>query len=139
MPTPPIDTVPRLPKVRTRRSRRQRSKPYGRAVGMHRKNQAFSTSCCVVLAANKTMPVQRKSQRGSALLLIVISAVTLIGIVGLALDASHLGYMKARLQSTVDAMALAAAKRLDETGSTTSACEAARTTLLENAEGFREL
>jgi hypothetical protein len=84
------------------------------------------------------MPVQRKSQRGSALLLIVISAVTLIGIVGLALDASHLGYMKARLQSTVDAMALAAAKRLDETGSTTSACEAARTTLLENAEGFRE-
>ena len=77
--------------------------------------KAFSTSCCVVLAANKTMPVQRKSQRGSALLLIVISAVTLIGIVGLALDASHLGYMKARLQSTVDAMALAAASAIAST------------------------
>jgi hypothetical protein len=85
------------------------------------------------------MPVQRKTQRGSALLLIVIAAVTLIGVVGLALDASHLGYMKARLQSTVDAMALAAAKRLDETGSTASACEAARTTLLANAQDFREL
>lgn len=85
------------------------------------------------------MPIQRTSQRGSALLLIVIAAVTLIGVVGLALDASHLGYMKARLQSTVDAMALAAAKRLDETGSTAAACEAARTTLLANAQDFGEL
>lgn len=85
------------------------------------------------------MPVQRKTQRGSALLLIVIAALTLIGVVGLALDASHLGYMKARLQSTVDAMALAAAKRLDETGSTSSACDAARTVLLANAQDFREL
>lgn len=80
-----------------------------------------------------------RRQRGSALLLIVIAAATLIGVVGLALDASHLGYMKARLQSTVDAMALAAAKRLDETGNTTAACEAARTTLNSNAQGFREL
>ena len=81
----------------------------------------------------------RRRQRGSALLLVLIAAATLIGVAGLALDASHLGYMKARLQSTVDAMALAAAKRLDEVGTTTAACEAARTTLLDNAQGFREL
>jgi hypothetical protein len=81
----------------------------------------------------------RRQQRGSVLILVVIAAAALIGIAGLALDASRIGYMKARLQSVVDAVALAAAKRLDETGSTISACEAARLSLIDNAEGFKEL
>lgn len=81
----------------------------------------------------------RRRERGSVLLLVVIAAAALIGIAGLALDASRLGYMKARLQSVADAMALAAAQRLDETGSTTAACEAARQSLIANAQGFKEL
>lgn len=89
------------------------------------------------MATSRSMNSRR--QRGSVLLLIVVAAATLIGVVGLALDASHLGYMKTRLQSTVDAMALAAAKRLDETGNTTAACVAAKRTLDANAQGFREL
>lgn len=78
-------------------------------------------------------------QRGAAMLLLVIAGAALLGIVGLALDASHLGYMKARLQATVDAMALSAAKRLDQVGSTSAACEAALQTLQANEQGFREL
>jgi hypothetical protein len=81
----------------------------------------------------------RRRERGSALILVVIAAAALIGIAGMALDASRLGYMKARLQSVVDAMALAAAKRLDETGSPDAACEAARQSLIANAQGFKEL
>ena len=81
----------------------------------------------------------RHREQGSALLLVVIAAAALIGIAGLALDASRLGYMKARLQSVVDAMALAAAKRLDETGSQGAACEAATQSLIANAQGFKEL
>ncbi len=81
----------------------------------------------------------RRRERGSVLLLVVIAAAALVGIAGLALDASRLGYMKARLQSVADAMALAAAQRLDETSSTTAACEAARQSLIANAQGFKEL
>lgn len=81
----------------------------------------------------------RRRERGSVLLLVVIAAAALLGIAGLALDASRLGYMKARLQSVADAMALAAAKRLDQTGSTTAACDAARESLIANAQGFKEL
>jgi hypothetical protein len=82
---------------------------------------------------------RRRRERGSALILVVIAAAALIGIAGMALDASRLGYMKARLQSVVDAMALAAAKRLDETGSPDAACEAAKQSLIDNAKGFKEL
>ena len=73
------------------------------------------------------------------MLLMLVALVTLVGIVGLAIDASHLGYVKSRLQSTTDAMTLAAARRLDETGSTLAACESARDVLLANAVGFTEL
>ena len=78
-------------------------------------------------------------QKGTALLLIVIAAAALVGVVGLAIDASHVGYLKARLQSTVDAMALAAAKRLDQQGTTAAACQAALETLAANEAEFREL
>lgn len=84
-------------------------------------------------------PPSRRGTRGSVLLIVVIAAVALIGIAGLALDSSRMGYVKARLQTVADAMALAAAKRLDETGTTTAACEAARLTLIDNLTGFGEL
>ena len=69
----------------------------------------------------------------------LVAMVSVVGIVGLAIDASHLGYVKSRLQSTADVMSLAAAKRLDETGSTLAACEMAREVMLANAVGFAEL
>jgi hypothetical protein len=77
--------------------------------------------------------------QGSVVLLMLVALVTLVGIVGLAVDASHLGYVKSRLQSTADAMSLAAARRLDETGSTLAACETARDVMLANAVDFTEL
>lgn len=77
--------------------------------------------------------------QGSVVLLMLVALVTLVGIVGLAVDASHLGYVKSRLQSTADAMSLAAARRLDETGSTLAACEMAREVMLANAVDFTEL
>lgn len=80
-----------------------------------------------------------KRQRGAAMLLLVIAGAALLGVVGLALDASHLGYMKARLQATVDAMALSAAKRLDQVGEPSAACDAALQTMIDNEEDFREL
>jgi hypothetical protein len=80
-----------------------------------------------------------KRQRGAAMLLLVIAGAALLGVVGLALDASHLGYMKARLQATVDAMALSAAKRLDQVGEPSAACDAALEIMDANAEDFREL
>lgn len=78
-------------------------------------------------------------QRGAAMLLLVLAGAALLGVVGLALDASHIGYMKARLQATVDAMALSAAKRLDQVGTTSAACNAALATLEDNEQDFREL
>ena len=77
--------------------------------------------------------------RGSVIPLMLVAMVSVVGIVGLAIDASHLGYVKSRLQSTADVMSLAAAKRLDETGSTLAACEMAREVMLANAVGFAEL
>jgi len=62
-----------------------------------------------------------KSQRGSAMALVVIALAVLILMAGLALDVGHFMLSKTRLQDTVDAAALAAAKTLDETASTTLA------------------
>ena len=78
-------------------------------------------------------------RRGSVIPLMLVAMVSVVGIVSLAIDAGHLGYVKSRLQSTADAMSLAAAKRLDETGSTLAACERAREVMLANAVGFAEL
>jgi hypothetical protein len=57
----------------------------------------------------------RHRQRGAALVLVMVGLVALLAMVGLAIDTGHLGFNKARLQSTVDAAALAAAKVLDQT------------------------
>ena len=82
---------------------------------------------------------QWRHDQGSVVLIMLVAIVALVGIAGLAIDASHLGYVKSRLQSTADSMALAAAHRLDQTGSTLAACEAARDILIVNAVGFGEL
>ncbi len=66
-----------------------------------------------------------RSQRGAALVLIAIAMLALILMAGLALDVGHLMISKTRLQNTVDAAALSAAKMLDETSSTTLATQAA--------------
>jgi Flp pilus assembly protein TadG len=58
--------------------------------------------------------VTRRRQGGAVLLLVLIAIVALLALTGLAIDTGHLGLNKARLQSTVDAAALAAAKVLDQ-------------------------
>ncbi len=74
-----------------------------------------------------------RRQRGAALILIVAGMVALLATVGLALDAGHTMLNKTRLQNTVDAAALAAAKTLDETGDVAQATVAARAAFGSNA------
>jgi len=57
----------------------------------------------------------------------------LLAMVGLALDMSHAYVNKTRLQNSLDAAALAAAKVLDQTGDTAQAETAALTILAQNA------
>jgi len=80
-------------------------------------------------------------QRGAALVLLAIGMVALIGIAGLALDGAHGMLNKTRLQNTVDAAALGAAKTLDQTADTALAEAAARAMFAANAAnaGNREL
>ena len=78
-------------------------------------------------------------QRGIALVLVVVGFLAVLAMAGLALDASHLGYNKARLQTAVDAAALSAAKVLDQTNNTTDATATARATMSANATTFKEL
>jgi hypothetical protein len=67
------------------------------------------------------------------MVLVVIGMVALIGIAGLALDSSHGMLNKTRLQNTVDAAALGAAKTLDETADEDLAEAAARAMFAANA------
>lgn len=80
-------------------------------------------------------------QRGAAMIVIVIGMAAMIGVVGLALDSGHSMLNKTRLQNTVDAAALAAAKVLDESADVTLAEAAARAMFATNAAnpGNREL
>ncbi len=65
------------------------------------------------------------SQRGTALVLIVIAMFVLILMAGMAIDVGHMMLNKSRLQNSVDAAALSAAKTLDQTGSTALATASA--------------
>src|SRR5688500_16654544 len=81
-----------------------------------------------------------KHQRGVALVLVLVGMVALLAMSGLAIDMGHLGLNKARLQSTVDAAALAAAKVLDQTnGAEGPASEAALSVFGINAADHPEL
>jgi Flp pilus assembly protein TadG len=66
-----------------------------------------------------------RQQRGIVAVVVAIGLLALLAMAGLAIDTGHLVLNKSRLQSTVDAAALAAAKVLDQTGSQTQATSAA--------------
>ena len=82
-----------------------------------------------------------REQRGAALILVVVGMVAIIGVVGLALDSGHAMLNKTRLQNTVDAAALAAAKVLDQTADEALADAAADAMFATNAgnAGNREI
>jgi Flp pilus assembly protein TadG len=83
----------------------------------------------------------RKAQRGAVAVLVAIAMGALILMAGLALDMGHAFLNKTKLQNSVDAAALAAAKTLDDTGSTTLATAEALNAFRNNAAatGNREL
>ncbi len=83
--------------------------------------------------------MSHQKQRGAVLVLVMIGMVALLAMVGLAIDMGHLGLNKSRLQSTVDAAALAAAKVLDQAGSQAQATEAAMDVFGLNAQEHPEL
>jgi len=79
------------------------------------------------------MMQSRRKQRGITLVTIAIAMVAVIAVAGLALDVGHVVVNKSRLQATVDAAALSAAKVLDTTGSTAQATTAANNVFALNA------
>lgn len=82
----------------------------------------------------------RARQHGGTLVVILLGIVAVLAMTGLAIDVSHLAHNKARLQSTVDAAALAAAKVLDQTsGAEDDASTAALSVFGINATAHREL
>lgn len=82
----------------------------------------------------------RERQGGAVLVLVMVGLVALLAMAGLAMDMGHLGLNKARLQSTVDAAALAAAKVLDQTsGAEAPASDAALSVFGINAAAHPEL
>ena len=81
----------------------------------------------------------RGKQRGITLVVIAIAMIAIVAIAGLAIDIGRLVGDKARLQATVDAAALTAAKVLDTTGSTASATTAANAAFAINVAQQREL
>lgn len=80
-----------------------------------------------------------RNQRGITLVLLAIAMLALIAMAGLALDISHMVENQARLQATVDAAAVSAAKALDDTGSTTLAQAAATNVFALNAAADPDL
>ena len=68
----------------------------------------------------------KKTQGGAVLVLFTVGLVAILGIAGLAIDGSHQMLNRARLQTAVDASALAAAKALDETATMAEARDAAQ-------------
>ncbi|MBU2675876.1 MAG: Tad domain-containing protein [Gammaproteobacteria bacterium] len=76
------------------------------------------------------------SQRGVVIPIVAIGLVALFAVAGLALDGSHALANKTRMQNTVDAAALAAAKVIDQTdGDTGQATAAANNLFSINADG----
>lgn len=80
-----------------------------------------------------------RRQRGAAIILVTVGLVALLAVIGLAIDTGHLTYNKSQLQNAVDAAALAGAKVLDQTGSTTQASTAARSVFTGNSSRNREM
>jgi hypothetical protein len=68
----------------------------------------------------------QKQQQGIVAVFVSIALLAIIGIVGMALDFSHLMVNRARLQNSLDAAAISGAKVLKTTSSQTLATDAAR-------------
>jgi hypothetical protein len=81
----------------------------------------------------------RSRQRGITLVVITLAMTALLAMAGLALDIGRLVGDKARLQATVDAAALTAAKVIDTTGSIGAATAAANNLFTNNAALQRDL
>src|SRR5216683_6461955 len=81
----------------------------------------------------------RRRERGATLVLVVVGLLALIAMAGLALDTAHVLLNKSRLQSALDAAALAAAKSLDQTASTSTATGAAGSVFAANLLQYQEL
>ena len=81
----------------------------------------------------------RQRERGATLVLVVVGLFALIAIAGLAIDTAHVLLNKSRLQSALDAAALAAAKVLDQTASTAKATTAAGSVFTLNLAEYPEL
>jgi Flp pilus assembly protein TadG len=73
-------------------------------------------------------------QRGAAMIIITIAMLALLMVAGLALDTGHMLLNKTRLQNAADAAALAAAKELDNSGSTVLATQEALAAFNNNAQ-----
>jgi Flp pilus assembly protein TadG len=81
-----------------------------------------------------------KRQRGAAIVLIAAGMIAMLAAAALALDIGHVVLNKSRLQATVDAAALTAAKVLYDTqGGTGAATAAATATIASNATAWQEL
>ena len=81
-----------------------------------------------------------RRQRGATLVLVAVAMLALIAIAGLAIDTAHVLLNKARLQSALDAAALAGAKALDQTaGNTAAATVAANDVFALNVASYPEL
>lgn len=74
-----------------------------------------------------------RQQRGIVAVLVAVALLALLAMAGLAIDTGHLVLNKSRLQSAVDAAALAAAMELNQTGSKASAQDAAEAVFSTNA------
>jgi hypothetical protein len=81
----------------------------------------------------------RQRERGATMVLVVLGMAALIAMAGLALDTAHVLLNKSRLQSALDAAALAGAKVLDQTASTAQATTAATDIFGRNAAQYPEL
>jgi Flp pilus assembly protein TadG len=81
----------------------------------------------------------RRKQRGITLVVVTIALLSLIAVGALALDIGRVMVNKSRLQATVDAAALSAAKVLDVTGSTTQATSSANNVFMLNAQNHNDL
>jgi Putative Flp pilus-assembly TadE/G-like len=81
----------------------------------------------------------RRRERGAALVLVVFGMLALLAMAGLAVDTAHVLLNKSRLQSALDAAALAAAKSLSGSTDTKSADSAASNVFTLNLAQYPEL
>jgi Flp pilus assembly protein TadG len=81
----------------------------------------------------------RRRERGATLVLVVVGMLALLAMAGLAIDTAHVLLNKSRLQSALDAAALAAAKILSQSTNTASATLAAGSLFTSNLAQYPEL